>query len=300
MVPHYQREIKQGFEYRIASLGGSVLTLLTGTPLRDCAGAFELASSPQYDSCAVPRVVYDEFAHLRAEPMPVGAPDSVAFDNEDGGVQATQHLMLNGHTRIAFLGLHGVALTTWPQWSRERQAGWQRALEQEGLADESLAFTVPDALAQPPGAEDADAEGAHPLDHERVYHDLAAQSSAPLLERLNVDNISAVVAANDCAARVLIEQLRAREVPLQRWPAIVGFDNELASRDQLMSSLYLPWDELGRAAASLLWERAHGQLKGVPIHREVRARLIPRLTCNTNWSLSPHHAALVPLQQPSQ
>ena len=52
----------------------------------------------------------------------------------------------------------------------------------------------------------------------------------------------------------------------------------------MVSYLRLPWDDVGRAAAQLLWERKTGRLAGQAAQRLVPMQLIPRLTCHRKRS----------------
>jgi DNA-binding LacI/PurR family transcriptional regulator len=112
--------------------------------------------------------------------------------------------------------------------------------------------------------------------------------------RLLRTGATAVVAANDRVALGLLRALRESSLPEYQWPSIVGFDDDPELAAHLVTSLRLPWDELGRAAADLLWERSRGQLEGAATHRRVPMRLIPRLTCRKDWSATGHAALAVP------
>jgi DNA-binding LacI/PurR family transcriptional regulator len=96
---------------------------------------------------------------------------------------------------------------------------------------------------------------------------------------------------NAFAARGLLEGLEAASRPSALRPAIVGFDSELARRQELslhlLTAMRLPWDEIGRQAANLLWERSRGTLTGLPQRRLARMSLIPRLSCRADWMRAP-------------
>ena len=78
----------------------------------------------------------------------------------------------------------------------------------------------------------------------------------------------------------------------------MGFDNHPAARDQLLTSLHLPHDELGRAAGDLLWEKHNANARQTPQQRIVQMRLIPRLTCQPDWAQHTIHDA--PLLAPQR
>ena len=295
--------LQTGFEDRIAQLGGMPLAMpldkvtehAAKGELPQLAGVFEpfpfsrhLSPSEQWSAPgATPLVCFEHSWPHHERPV-----DEVSFDDENGGRQATQHLLDQGYRRIAFLGMHGetpAAGDLW-EWSRQRETGWRSALRDAGMwnaGDESLAFRrlVPELLPADNGA----------------LLDAAAVSAAPLIERLTTRrDIEAVVAASDMTAMGLFNALRAAHVPHARWPAIIGFDNLPLASGHILSSLRLPWEEIGRAAAELLWDRWHDRLDEAPQQRRVAMRLIPRLTCRSEWPLEAHHSALTTIAAPDQ
>lgn len=284
-------QLQTGFEERIAQLGGTSLVMLLEKALKHAergelpplAGVFEpgprggLAAqkSDWNDDQGVAMVQMQSLNnyHPRA--------DLVSFDDEDGGRQATQHLLGLGHRRIAFLGMHSPQNPDWCLWSQARQKGWEESLRRADAW--SARQSAGDKLSFHPVIE--------PLAKQTVPEQaqIAQKAARPLVARRD---ITAVVAANDAAAMGLLEALRQAEVPPARWPAIVGFDNLPLASGHVLTSLRLPWEELGRTAAYLLWERRHARLPAAQQHRQVAMRLIPRLTCRADWSRSSAHAAL--------
>ena len=291
-----------GFEDRIAHLGGMPLTMpldkvtehAAKGELPQLAGVFEpfpfsrhLSQAPQWSAPRATPLICFEHSYPQDRPV-----DEVSFDDINGGRQATQHLLDQGYHRIAFLGMHteqSHAGEEFWEWSRQREAGWRSALRDAGLWDsqdsESLAFrrVVPELL---------------PADSQALL-EAAFASAAPLIERLaRRGDIEAVVAASDMTAMGLLNALRAAGVPHTRWPAIIGFDNLPLASGHVLSSLRLPWEEIGRAAAELLWDRWHDRLDEAPQQRRVAMRLIPRLTCRNEWPLEAHHSALTTVAAP--
>lgn len=270
--------LQRGFEERITQLGGTnlVTTAQHALELRGRAEMPPLAGVFNYDyqqirvdnwhaDGIIPHVGFTSWAEDREH------YDLVSFDDIGGGRHATQCLIDMGHRKIAYLALHardaepGIAL-----WSLEREAGWRETMIGSGLSPEGLAF--------------------HPDIKMLVEHDSHqnSQYNAGLLAAQALiyrPEISAVVAANDAAAFGLIMALKAAGLPGERWPAIVGFDNANVVSQYLVTSLSLPWGEIGRAAADLLWQRRHGKLTGLPVHRRVPMRLIRRISSQTGWSI---------------
>ena len=295
LVPHDEHDpvrqrnaaICAGFEERIAQLGGSALCLTQARAhaahaegvLPPLAGVFELEwedeTAPFWADSAqiVQRVRFRTGSTAQRF-------DTVSFDDVDGGRKAAGHLMARGHRRIAFVGLHAVK-NGQPLWSREREAGWEEALSGAGLATHGFAF-------HPRRAGES-----LTLEQEKA---MAREAIAPLVKLIKAGDqppITAVVAANDTAAQELLQALEAARVPSEHWPSLVGFDDNPDLAGHLMTSLRLPWDDLGRAAANVLWKRRHGELEAGPHDERVPMKLISRLTCRRDWPQSAAHAALV-------
>ena len=288
--------LQAGFEDRIAYLGGTPLTMALDKvtahaakgELPHVAGVFEpfpisrdLTEIAQWNAdTGTPRVHFEHAGDANY------SADIVSFDNVIGGRQATQHLLGANYRQIAFLGLHTRDLPSsgaaefWG-WSRQRAEGWRLALQEAGLwSNDREAMSFVCAQAPEPGGGDNQIVAAR-------------EAARPLVKRLiERRDIEAVVAASDTVAMGLLETLRAADVPSTRWPAIIGFDNLPLASGHVLSSLRLPWEEVGQVAADLLWERRHGLTTGDAQHRSVAMRLIPRLTCRSDWSLSARHSAL--------
>jgi len=287
-VEAQQRAIKTGFEERVAHLGGAVLCLdeetafarsargelptisgvldITGSAMR---GAFWTSNENGQKASRVRYGNDEEDAHLQQE----SGYDTITFDDVRGGGDATRHLLSSGHQQVGFFGLHDPKRPeSWSSWSGHREEGWRAAMEEAGVETKHLAFHLsPNADSLPAVACEL---GRH-------------------LERGHAP--SALVTANDEVARVLLDTLAAMGTPRRLWPSIVGFDDDGNGRDQLVSSLQLPWGELGRLAADLLWERHQGRLPSEPLRRLLAMRLVPRLTCRRDWSRLHNQPALAPV-----
>lgn len=274
--------LRIGFEDRLAHHGGipivmewdAALAHAQSGELPPLRGVLDIAYKSQ-EECWAQAAPHCPQARVRFHTT---LPDSlnydeISFNDFEGGRQATRHLIQAGHKRIAFLALHS-PLPNLERlvWSTERESGWLAALTEADLEPAGLALYP-----------SLDAE------NDVVSAEGVARTMARHLK--SHPDITAVVAANDRAAFGLLQGLREFNVPPYRWPAVIGFDNDPTLSKNLFSSLRLPWEEVGRAAADLLWARAHGQFEGHQHHR-VPMRLIPRLTSRPNWSQTPGHAAL--------
>jgi hypothetical protein len=271
-----------GFAQRIAALGGASLSL-TPEAIRarnkvhavpSLAGVwdttFGLADDLPWGPLRreVPRV--GSFGY-REDP---DFMDGVGVDDVDGGQQATTHLLRLGHKRIAFLGVHGARGTVpgHTAWSQRREEGWRSVLDEAGLPSEGLSFHPEDALAPP--EQDI---------HLWSLSDAARSAARYLVAR---PDVTAVVAANDEAAIAYIRALHELGVPVERWPAVVGYDNLPNRRGQILSSLHRPLDKVGAAAADILWERWQGKIKDpTPVLRRIPMVLLPRVTSESGWAV---------------
>lgn len=270
-----------GFEKRISHLGGACLTMPFSLVLElrkrgelpPLCGIFEIVHVDDEelltrDGRKIPRVRF--YYHGSQQPE----WDSVSYDDVGGGKQATNHLIHMGHRNIAYLGLHPrIGESGHLIWSVERECGWREALQAYGLNTENLSF-APEQLPN-----------LHGINHVEMGRELATE----ILKR---HDITAVVAANDFAAQGLLQKAQSSGIDKKSWPSIVGFDDILTKNGHIVSSMRLPEEEIGRAAADLLWDRYHGKLTGEFQHRHVPMRLAPRLTSRKNWSQNAEFTAL--------
>jgi DNA-binding LacI/PurR family transcriptional regulator len=199
--------------------------------------------------------------------------DIVRFDDRAGGRIATGHLLAMGHERIAFLGHH----TREPRptnyfWSVEREVGWMESMRAAGRNTEGLSF-LPEVSERWPFEAILSGPEQCALAYE-VARDF-------LLPRRD---ITAVVAANVIAAEGLYSALAESDIPEADWPAVVCFDDVTSGSRAVITCVRLPWDEIGRTAAQLLWDRNHGQEAAPARQILVPMRLIARLTCRPDKS----------------
>lgn len=277
----------RAFEAEIAAQGGSCLTLshedvralAQSGALPELSGVFNF-EPPSSDieenrDAALPRVVYNGNTLL-----PRRGCDEFDFDHRDGGQKAARHLLSRGHRRIAFLGLHtlkGGHGDSGYEWSRLRAIGWREALREAGI-DAQLEF-LPSRL-QPHAGQMAPIKRA-------LQEGLRA-----LLPALKQGKIEAVVAVNQFAAHELFAALK-KGVPHALYPAVIAFDGDNERDAHLVSSLRLPWDELGAQSARRLCDRASGRAMGPSQTILIPMQMMSRLTCRSEWSRHGDVAALL-------
>ena len=280
----YVNAARRGFEERIAERGGATVTLapdvlqryIAAGELPPIAGIFRWAGvevdqlAPGQFGAEVPRAYFGRPSpEQRTHAEALGyAEDGVDFDNENGGEQATRHLLDLGHRRIGFLGLHaGETLGHQTMhWSFERESGWRHAMQRVGLSSEGLSFLPGESS----GLDQAD------------QRDKAREAARQLIAH---PDVTAVITVNELACISLLEELEAAAVSRRLWPAIVCFDDFAPKDEHILSSLNLPWTGLGHLAADRLWERKNGHISGHGELKLVAPRLVRRLSCRGDWSL---------------
>lgn len=273
-VEHYMMQAQHGFEDRISQLGGhSIIATpeeirrhLERQDLPTLSGVFEsleaiLGRDRLFSDAQVPVGFFGRLEDTE------GTADCVSFDDEGGGAQAARHLLQNGHRSIAFLGLHAEADSGNLKWSKRREIGWRRALVEAGCDWTGLAF-----LPQIPS----------PIGRAGQISSIAEAAK----ELIGREDVSAVVAVNALAAETLFAVFREAGRPPKKWPAIVCFDSMPGTGGSVVSYLRLPWEDIGRQIAEVLWERHTGRLAGPAVQRLVPMRLIPRLSCRADWTVA--------------
>ncbi|MCA1736177.1 MAG: LacI family transcriptional regulator [Actinobacteria bacterium] len=150
--------------------------------------------------------------------------DSVTVDNNDGAYQAVDHLVQEGHTRIAMI--------SGPQWAssiRDRQFGYERALRAHGLEGR-----VSEGNLRPDGGYAATLE-------------VLASSPTP----------TAIFSVNNQTTVGVLRAIAERGVPIPEDISIIGFD-DLPTGELLIPPLSVvsqPSYELGARAVELLLRR---------------------------------------------
>ncbi len=175
--------------------------------------------------------------------------DVFNFDNYAGAYMLTQHLLGNGHRRIALV--HGPVLA---QDAQERARGYRAAMADAGVEDT--------ADLQFQGAYTREAGVA-------VADEIMAATSRP----------TAVVAANDYCAMGLISALRARGVAVPDDIAVGGFDGLPSAGffSPPLTTVHVPIGEIGYRAVARLVARLRGNHEGEPHQQHhVPVDLVPR------------------------
>ncbi len=176
-------------------------------------------------------------------------------DHEQGGYEATRHLLSRGYRRIAFLNGS-------PQYSgsSSRMLGYRRALEEAG----------------------------EPVQEELLYTGNYSRSSGyRIAERIAADlgRMDALFAANDRMALGVIQGLRDRGYAMPETLPIVGYDDSDAAQfsEPPLTTVRVPFRELGRQAAEALLERIQtGDGEHAGFHLELPVELVVRRSCGSS------------------
>jgi DNA-binding LacI/PurR family transcriptional regulator/anti-anti-sigma regulatory factor len=164
------------------------------------------------------------------------AVSSVVPDNVSGATEVMQHLLSQGHTRVAFIGYMR------NQDFRDRHEVYRAELESRGLYDPSLVLD--------PGGYDI-------LQCYHVFQSLLMRDQS----------VTAVFGANDWAAMGALQAFREVGKLAPRDVSVVGFDDIVAAQHYQppLSSVRQRPDEIGRVGAALLLEKIAGRAQGAGV-----------------------------------
>jgi len=185
----------------------------------------------------------DEVAHFQAAGVACVLVDCehaslprVLTDDVEGGRLATQHLIDEGHRRIAFIG-DGPDPAGRFVASPRRQAGWARALAAAGLP-------APPELQREARHSEAEGRGA----------------AAALLDL--PEPPSAIFAASDTQALGVLDAAAERGLQVPGDLAVMGFDDLEVAAHVGLSTVRQPLHESGDVGARLLLAALDGALAG--------------------------------------
>lgn len=148
----------------------------------------------------------------------------VDVDGSHGGRLATEHLLAQGHHRVAWMG--------WEKTSRigeDRRSGWARTLDEAGVDRRGLVVRTTDNV------------------------DAARMAAHELLEDRSVTGVACV---SDTIAIGVLHALAERGLVPGRDVAVTGFDDSLAAQVVWpgLTSVRLPLEQVARETVSILSE----------------------------------------------
>lgn len=174
----------------------------------------------------------------------------VRVDMEQGVFLAANYLAQLGHTRIAYVG----PITS--SWFRPRVMGYQRGLEQNGLAID------PDLIRE-----------TDPVDAAEHWAALDALMALP-------ERPSAIVASSDYLAMHLLSHCKRNGIAVPQDLSICGYDDisEAASIEPALTTVHHPRREQGQVAIEALQAILDGDVPSVVDH-VLEPTLIIRASC---------------------
>ena len=184
--------------------------------------------------------------------------DHVVVDNLGGGYRAAEHLIILGHSRIAFL--HQARAGCKTTSVRDRYLGYRKALADYGLSFQESWATVLEREDLSLGGQDT------------------PESCIRYLQR--PDRPNAVFAVNDIVAIGLVSAAASLGIRVPDELAIVGFDN-LSIAAQVhppLTTINQPRVDIGLRAAQLLIDRLEGK-NGPPESVVLSTALVVRASC---------------------
>jgi len=206
---------------------------------------------------------HEGIAQLKADNVPFVLVDRyfpnldseyVVADNYEGGYRATEHLLILGYRRIAFVYAHSSRLMVTS--IRDRWAGYRAALEHYGLPyDERLVYQNP-------------VKGQ--------YEDYFLQDSLP----------EAIFAVNDLEALAILKTAQRRGLRIPQDIAVVGFDDLsfAAHLNPALTTIAQMRMELGLRAVNILIDRIEGASASFR-HIELPTRLVVRESCGARLKI---------------
>ena len=173
--------------------------------------------------------------------------DFVGSDYEGGVRQATEHLIAQGHERIAFLGRVGVG-----QAYSQRRAGFNRAMKDHGLP------VAPDWIVDVAPTRAGGYEGMHKV---------LALATPP----------SAAVCYNDAVAFGALSALGERGLKVGEDFSVIGFDGVSAAEysNPPLTTMETEPEQVGATAAGVLLQRI-ADPRSAPVRRIGKTRLVVR------------------------
>ncbi|QBD77805.1 GntR family transcriptional regulator [Ktedonosporobacter rubrisoli] len=182
--------------------------------------------------------------------------DYVISDNIDGGYRVTEHLLILGYKRIAFVSWTSLLTTS----VRDRCTGYRKALQEyQRPYDEALVFIATPGI-------------------QNFYDNIVTGENRP----------DAIFAVNDGTALGLLQAAERHQIKAPEELALVGFDDlsYTALLRTPLTTVAQQRADMGMRAANLLINRIEGQLMGPAKHIELPTRLIVRQSCGARLRVS--------------
>lgn len=187
-----------------------------------------ILSDPRVDDLALRDLVNDGFPLVLLGRLPDVKVCSIEFDNRGGARAAAEHLLLQGHSRIGFIGYSPLAFTG----VAERLGGYQDALAAAGTAFDETLVRYGDCSPDSGFA---------------ATMSLLAAPAAP----------TALFVTSDVLAFGALAAIHARGLTIPDDIALVGFDDNPLTQFAIpaLTTVRVSFEEMGRQAGKMLLDR---------------------------------------------
>ena len=254
---------------------GAHLDLVVLDAHRSHEKCFEYLQHPPAGTCGVILVPYETQAYKEVlqtitKRMPVvclskaikdAGAASIVFDNFGAGRLATEHLLERWGRPVHFIGYRDNPLSV-----HRRFLGWRSAMETHGFTDCDQYFCK--------------IEMADDVFSSRSYDEQAEVGYETALRLFSQEPAGqgwSILTVKDFVAQGVYAAATQKGLKIGREVAVVGHeDMPLAERlDPPLSSVRLPWEEVGRAAGELLLQQMTESTRR-PIHQVLPVELVER------------------------
>ncbi len=182
--------------------------------------------------------------------------DYVGFQDREGGLRITEHLLRCGHWRIGFASGEPQASTV-----QARRDGYKEALQSAGITPDS-AWEI----------------------HQKGGTKLISTERMDAYLNQNGNPLTAVVCANDVVAGNIIQHVRRLRRQVPEDVAVTGFGDLAPSMMEAfgVTTVAQPFREMGRVAGDLLVRRWSGAVStGEHTEIELPMEIIVRVSCGS-------------------
>ncbi|HEY3332220.1 MAG TPA: substrate-binding domain-containing protein [Capsulimonadaceae bacterium] len=197
--------------------------------------------------------------------------DTVTFSGALGSQMATEYLLSLGHRDILFAASNAAYSSYQSSWERERITGFYRAFFEAGGDWEG-----PDRDPTDPASWTKVVYAPPIPSGQQMWFQAGEAAWKVLRERSTLP--TAIVAANDQFACAFVEAARADGVDVPGELSVIGYDDRYCSAAMNLTTIHVPVEELGMAAANLALETLRTPDSGVISEIILKPSLVVRGT----------------------
>jgi LacI family transcriptional regulator len=170
-------------------------------------------------------------------PMNVKGVDKLVWDNTGGSLIAASHFIERGHRNLGFIGKQ-FGKERYEKSEKDRFEGFRRGLLDAGVVLEERNIRLT----------------------EKYEVECGYQAMKQIMEQSEKEWPSGVYTASDILLCGILQYLYEKGLNVPRDISIISHDNTLAGMcSPPITSVAIPFEEMGRTALSLFWERREGR-----------------------------------------